>query len=162
MSGISSSPSLPATTADDLRVKMHRLVSVFLEEVTFDDLRAVVRALVKRAVEGCFQAAKLTLAYVLGRPHRLPEAPTGGEQASRLPVGAAPPALPAAAPAAAATDSKRVVTASAPPPVVMTPEMEAFLSAPMTPDEREELRREALLLGRPPKANGGDGGSRQK
>jgi hypothetical protein len=161
MSGISSSPSAPAAAAADLRVKMHRLASVFLEEVTFDDLRAVVRALVKRAVEGCFQAAKLTLAYLLGRPGSLPPAPTAGEQASRRPP-AAPPAPPAAAAPAAATDSKRVVTASAPPPVVMTPEMEAFLSAPMTPDEREELRREALLLGRPPKANGGDGGSRKK
>jgi hypothetical protein len=127
-----------------LREKMWQCRRAMLDAVTPEDIAAITRKLVEKACEGCKQAIKLVLGYVLGRPGHVPLALMLDEEL---------PEPPAAAPAGAV--SKRVVTAPArPEPPVLTPEMERFLSQPFTATELDDARRTAALEGRPPKANG--------
>jgi hypothetical protein len=128
----------------DLRERMWQCRRAMLAAVSPDDVAAITRKLVEKACEGCKQAIKLVLGYVLGRPGAVPLGLTIEEE---------PPGPPAEAPAA--TVSKRVVTAPSPPqPPVLTPEMERFLSQPFSAAELDDARRTAVLGGRPPKANG--------
>jgi hypothetical protein len=84
------------------------LRKALLAAVTAQDMAEVTQALVRRAKEGHVTAAKLLLAYTLGKP----AAPAGPEAAGRpAPEGdrrpsAPPPTRPAAAPPAAPLDEK--------------------------------------------------------
>ncbi len=49
--------------------------AAFASVVSLEDLQALARVLLKRALEGNLTAAKMVLTYVMGKPNAKPEAP---------------------------------------------------------------------------------------
>ncbi len=87
--------------------------AAFASVVSLEDLQALARVLLKRALEGNLTAAKMVLTYVMGKPNAKPEAPAPTPAPSSAEVPTAPqrkePVSPSPSPrpASAAADSAR-------------------------------------------------------
>ncbi len=87
--------------------------AAFASVVSLEDLQALARVLLKRALEGNLTAAKMVLTYVMGKPNAKPEAPAPTPAPAPAEVPTAPqrkepvPPSPSPRPASAAADSAR-------------------------------------------------------
>ncbi len=160
MSAATLNPSDP-TSAASLTKKQAHFRRLFLERVSTEDMAAVVHKLLEMAVESCFQATKLFLAYVVGRPDRveqfyadepLRDAPLGpgSPLAAARPVAASPSAgspsggisevIPASRPAAPKADA----------PLLSAEEFERLLKQPLksaAPAILDDAGRTSVLTG---------------
>ena len=122
-------------SAADLSRRMLRMRLAVVEAVSLDSLVEIMRKLVQRAVDGCFQSMKLVLNYTIGR--------AGATQSLMKRHGDA-----AALPAAPTPVTKRQETAPVDPPLFTSEEFQEMLRQPLASSGREDARNTSVLSGK--------------
>jgi len=117
-----------------------------LDRVTPEDVLAIMQALLHKALEGNFQALKLFLAYVMGRPEFV-------EKLYSLPKEEPPPARPIAAPAPTTPASRNSKPATPTPtaavPVAAKPMPMAAVPTSAKPDAPAAKTQSTSQLDKP-------------